>query len=131
MKGSCHCGAVAYEFNGRVLRFANCHCDDCRKVSGSPFSSAMVLEAAGFVITRGQDGLAEYQSSPGKYRCFCRNCGSPVYARMDYKPEIVIIRAGTVDDGLEVEPQMHIWVKARVPWYRIQDDLPQYPGAFS
>lgn len=130
MKGACHCGAVAYAYTGRVLRFSNCHCDDCRRISGSPFSSALVLESAGFSITRGRDELTEYQSSPGKYRCFCRKCGSPVYARMDYKPEIVIIRAGTVDEGLDLAPQMHIWVNNKAPWFHILDDLPRYPEGF-
>jgi hypothetical protein len=91
MNGSCHCGRVAYSSEGRVLRFVNCHCDDCRTISGSPYSSALVVESSGFRIIRGESEITAYESSPGKFRCFCRHCGTPVYARMDYKPEVVII----------------------------------------
>lgn len=131
IQGSCHCGAVAYESAGRLIRFSNCHCDDCRKISGSPFSAALVMEASGFRLTRGEGELTAYASSPGKFRCFCRHCGTPVVTRMDAKPDVVILRAGTVDSGLDATPQMHIWVQAKAPWHTIADDLPRYPGAFS
>lgn len=127
MNGSCHCGRVAYSSEGRVLRFVNCHCDDCRTISGSPYSSALVVESSGFRIIRGESEITAYESSPGKFRCFCRHCGTPVVARMDYKPDVMIIRAGTVESGLDISPQMHIWVRAKAPWHTILDDLPQWP----
>ncbi len=130
MTGRCHCGAVRYESTGNVVRFAYCHCDDCRKISGSPFSSALVLEAAGFKITQGEDLLTGYVSSPGKTRSFCRQCGAHICARMVARPEIVIIRAGTLDVPPPVSPQMHVWTKARAPWCAICDTLPQYEEGY-
>ncbi|KAG7148322.1 hypothetical protein HYQ46_002815 [Verticillium longisporum] len=32
-KGSCACGAIAYQFEGEALAKALCHCIDCQKVS--------------------------------------------------------------------------------------------------
>lgn len=130
IKGSCHCGAVNYESTGKLLRFSNCHCDDCRKVSGAAFSSSLVVESSGFRITKGEDNLTAYESTPGKFRCFCRTCGSPIATRMNARPEVVIIRAGVLDEMEGKRPQMHIWVKAKAPWFEIRDDLPQYPEAF-
>ena len=127
MNGSCHCGRVAYASEGKLVRFSNCHCEDCRKICGSPYSSALVMEGSGFRITRGESELTAYESSPGKFRCFCRSCGTPVVTRMNFRPEVVILRAGTVDEGLEASPQMHIWVKAKAPWHTILDALPQWP----
>jgi hypothetical protein len=125
--GSCHCGTVRYESTGKVLRFANCHCDDCRKTNGSAYSAAIVVSSDGFRITAGENALTAYESSPGKHRCFCSRCGSPICSRMKAKPEIVILRAGTVDGDLAIRPEMHIFVKAKAPWYDIRDDLPQHP----
>lgn len=129
IKGSCHCGRVAYESAGKVLRFVNCHCDDCRKVSGAPFSSSLGVESSGFRITKGKDNLSTYESSPGKFRWFCTTCASPIYARRDSMPDVTIIRAGVLDDLEGAELQAHIWVKAKVSWCDIRDDLPQYPEA--
>lgn len=130
IRGSCHCGGIAFECPGRIVRFSNCHCDDCRKVSGAAFNSALVVESAGFRITRGEGLLTAYESSPGKHRCFCRVCGSPVVTRMKSKPEILILRAGVVDGDPGARPQMHIWVSAKAPWHEILDALPQYPEGY-
>lgn len=126
LKGSCHCRAVTWESDGPVVRFSNCHCDDCRKITGSAYGTALVLPAPSFRIVEGEDQLTPYESSAGKFRSFCRTCGAHVVARMVLKPEIVIVRAGSLDVDPGVRPQMHIWVRAKAPWYEICDNLPRH-----
>lgn len=130
MTGGCHCGAVRYEIDGPIDRFSLCHCDDCRRIGGSAFGAALVLPAAGFRIVRGEEALTPYESSPGKFRCFCSRCGTHIVARMTARPGTVIVRAGTVDGDPGVRPDMHIWVRARAPWYAIRDALPQYEEGY-
>jgi len=130
LNGTCHCGAITYEAGGPVIRVSNCHCEDCRKISGATYNTALVMESKHFRVTRGEDKISAYESSPGKFRCFCRVCSSPIHAYMNYKPEIVIIRAGVLDDASGIKPQMHIWVRAAAPWHKILDDLPQYEEGF-
>lgn len=125
LQGGCHCGAVRYESTGQVLRFVNCHCPDCRKLSGTAFSPVLVVESSGFKIVSGEADVHSYESSPGKQRCFCRKCGSPIFKRIDSNPEIILIRAGSLDGDPGVRPQMHIWVKAKAPWHEICDAVPQ------
>lgn len=130
MQGSCHCGKVRYEVTGTPLRFAHCHCDDCRKIHGTTFGSSILVQAGDFSVLEGQAEVTAYESSKGKFRCFCRHCGAHLYARMDYQPDVVIVRVGTLEDGHGLKPQMHIWVKAKAPWYEIRDDLTRYPEGF-
>jgi len=130
LTGTCHCGAITYQAEGEALRVVHCHCDDCRKISGATYNTALVLPSSGFRITKGESQLSAYESSPGKFRCFCKVCSSPIHTYMKSKPEIVIIRAGILDDGRAVKPQAHIWVKAAAPWHRIMDDLPQHLEGF-
>lgn len=130
MTGGCHCGAVRYEIDGPVDRFSLCHCDDCRRIGGSAFGAALVLPAAGFRIVQGEAALEPYESSPGKFRCFCRTCGTHIVARMTARPGIAIVRAGTVDGDPGIKPGMHIWVRAHAPWYEICDDLPQFAEGY-
>jgi hypothetical protein len=68
LTGSCHSGAVKYAVPGRLLRFVNCHCDDCRKFSGSAFASIVVAKSDGFRVVSGADQVVSYASSPGKRR---------------------------------------------------------------
>ena len=125
IKGGCSCGAVRYESRGRLLLFVNCHCPDCRKFSGSAFSSVLAVEEGGFKVASGEDNIVPYQSSPGKHRSFCKTCGCHVFARAETRPGMVLIRAGTLDDDPGLRPQMHIWVKAKAAWYEIRDELPK------
>jgi hypothetical protein len=129
--GSCHSGAVKYEINGKLLMFAHCHCPDCRKYTGSAFSSVLATEAEEFKITSGEDKLIEYRSSPGKLRFFCENCGCHIYLCTEHRPGMIFVRAGSLDDDPEMKPQAHFWSSVKAPWYEITDDLRQYPEGLS
>ena len=107
--------------------FANCHCPDCRKFTGSAFSSVLVVEANGFAVRSGEDALVSYQSSPGKTRYFCRTCHCQLFLRADHRPGIVFVRAGSLDDDPQMRPQSHFWTGAKAPWHEITDALPQQP----
>jgi hypothetical protein len=128
--GSCHCQSVKFEVSGPVHRFTYCHCPDCRKVHGTPFSSNLVVASSGFKITAGEESLADYQSSPGKFRRFCKKCGAHVYARMNSRPEVAIVRAGLLDEDPGIRPQNHIWVSQKAPWFEITDSLAQFQEGF-
>jgi len=128
--GNCFCGAVRYEITGPLLIFANCHCPDCRKFSGSAFSSVLAVEAGGFRVTSGDDHLVPYPSSPGKHRYFCKICGCHLFARAEQRPGMVIVRAGTLNDDPKMKPQCHVWVSAKAPWEDIGDSLTQYQEGF-
>lgn len=131
IQGGCYCGAVRYESTGMVLKFINCHCPDCRKLSGASFASIIAVEVSGFKLVSGEDHLIDFESSPGKHRCFCRTCGSHVIAKFDAKPEMLLIRAGSVDGDPDVRPDAHIWVNHKAPWYDILDDIPQHDKGLS
>jgi hypothetical protein len=131
IKGGCYCGAVKYEIRGRLLRFVNCHCPDCRKFTGSAFASVIVTEADGFTVTAGQDHLVPYESSPGKHRNFCKTCGCHVFARAQQRPGMVMVRAGTLDDDPQARPQCHLWVSQKAPWHEIADSVQQFQEGFA
>ncbi len=127
LKGGCYCGAIKYEIHGKLLMFVNCHCPDCRKFSGSAFSAVVVTEADGFKLVSGADQLAEFESSPGKHRHFCKRCGNPLFSRADHRPTMVFVRAGSLDDDPPLRPQAHFWTAYKAPWNTICDGLPQHP----
>lgn len=130
IKGSCYCGSVRYESAGKSLIFAHCHCPDCRKFSGSAFSSVLAVESGGFSVTAGEADLVAFASSPGKLRHFCRHCGCHLFARVEQRPGMVIVRAGTLDEDPGLRPQCHVWVKEMAPWDVVCDGITQYPEGF-
>jgi hypothetical protein len=125
MTGSCLCGGVAYEVTGELGPVALCHCGMCRKANGTAFATNASVERKAFRLVRGADLVQRYQSSPRKWRCFCRVCGSPVFAEDAAMPDLVRLRLGLFDDDPGVRPAYHWAVNFKAPWYEIQDDLPQ------
>ncbi len=127
-KGSCYCGAVEYETGDQKFSFVNCHCGDCRKFAGSAFASVLIVAADGFRVLKGEDALNPYESSPGTHRHFCKHCGCHLFAKTAHNPAIALVQAGTLDEDPGLQPQCHIWVKDKAPWYTIADSLPQFEG---
>ncbi len=127
LMGGCLCGGVRFRITGKLGPAGYCHCKQCQRASGSAFASNAPVRTQYFTLTSGADLVSEYESSPGKFRAFCRRCGSPVYSRRTDEPELRRIRLGTVDDDPGRRPLGHVWVSAKAPWYTIHDALPQFP----
>jgi hypothetical protein len=127
LEGRCLCGQIQYEIDGDVGPIDFCHCSYCRRASGSAFASNATILRASFKLRAGAAVLREYESTPGKLRSFCSNCGSPIYARMLAAPELLRIRAGTLTSDPVARPSGHFDVGSKAPWFTITDTLPQFP----
>ena len=46
LKGSCLCGSVQYEMAGEAQRFYHCHCQRCRKATGTGHGSLILVTPA-------------------------------------------------------------------------------------
>ncbi|WP_293905844.1 GFA family protein [Phenylobacterium sp.] len=126
--GGCLCGAVRYEIEGPFAPIQFCHCAQCRKAQGSAFGANVPVASADFRLVQGAESLREYRASPGKRRVFCGTCGSPLFSQRDDTPASLRLRAGTLDDGAELMPGVHLQAASKAPWWTIDNDLPRYPG---
>jgi len=124
--GSCLCGAIRFAIDGELAPIQICHCTQCRKAQGTPFATNIAIAKAAFRILQGGSLIAGYESSPGKQRMFCSRCGSPIYSRRDALPDIVRVRAGTLDGPLATRPSAHFHIASMANWWTIGDDLPRY-----
>ena len=98
---------------------AACHCTDCQRQTGSPFSVIVGVPRSAFNVkgstlasfaTVGTDHGGETQ------RSFCNKCGSPVFSIAAVAPELAFIKAGTLDDGSWIEPAIEAWTGSAQPW---------------
>jgi|SRR5579871_603954 len=125
-RGSCLCGAVAYEVEGPLDRNDACHCTQCRKWSGHYFAGADVPRSA-LKITQGEDKLGWYRMEKSR-RGFCSLCGSSLFFDpLDrQKHDWIGITLGTVDGATDTKLRMHIFVDNKGDYYDIADGLPQH-----
>lgn len=126
--GSCLCRAVRFEVAGDLAPIQVCHCGDCRKAQGSAFGTNIPVATADFRLISGEDELRAYESSPGKERVFCRVCGGPIFSRLKTRPDVVRLRAGTLDAPVAAEVGFHFHVASKANWWPITDGKPQHPS---
>ena len=72
-RGSCHCGAVAYEVEApEDLEVSECNCSICSR-SGYLH---LIVPASRFHLLRGWDNLTTYTFDTGEAKhLFCKTCG--------------------------------------------------------
>ncbi|MFE8071232.1 GFA family protein [Marinobacteraceae bacterium S3BR75-40.1] len=126
LEGHCLCGRVRYRYDGELDAIILCHCSQCRRAQGSAFASNSPIRRADFRLLAGEEVLKEFESSPGKQRAFCGNCGSPIYSRRDSLPDTLRLRIGTLSTPIETRPTHHIYADSRAQWYEILDSLPRH-----
>lgn len=127
--GSCLCGAVRFEVEGPLAPIQLCCCGQCRKAQGSAFGANIPVSSAAFRLVSGEAELKEYRSSPGKRRVFCGVCGSPVFSQRDETPEVMRLRAGSLDEPVETRPGFWFYTASQASWWPPQDDLPRHAEA--
>jgi hypothetical protein len=129
LTGSCLCGRVAYEADAVVDAIAHCHCQTCRKAHGAAMSSIASVPRESFRWIRGQAVLKSFESSPGKQRWFCGECGSHIIAERTGRAT-VILRLGCLDTPIEAGRQWHIWRSDAASWYDPKRRLPELADGF-
>jgi hypothetical protein len=122
--GSCLCGNVKYQISGTIGDIVHCHCQTCRKAHGSAFSSVAAVKDKDFKLIN-KATLGCYESSKGKNRYFCPNCGTQIYAKKD-GTEHIVLRLGSLDDDPKSDETSHIWVSQKATWYSLNSNLPEY-----
>lgn len=123
--GRCLCQAIRYECTGEPILIAHCHCESCRRQTSSPLTTFVLVPRTTLRFTQGQP--KEFSSSPGVWRSFCADCGSPIYYRTDRRPNDIDLYALTLDDAAAVAPDCHVHSAEQLPWFEVSDDLPRYP----
>lgn len=124
--GRCLCGRLQFELRGRRLWVAHCHCQSCRRNTGSAMATFVGYNKEQLTYTRGERKF--YQSSPGVQRGFCADCGTPMTYEADRCPDEVHLYISTIDNPEAFRPQLHVFVGERIPWLELEDDLPRYEG---
>jgi hypothetical protein len=115
-RGSCLCGACAYEVSGPLRNVIACHCTQCRKQTGH-FMAATNARLSDFRLVRAEP-LRWYRASPQAQRGFCSICGSTLFWQADGRDEISIT-AGTLDGATGLKIEGHIYCADKGDYYTI------------
>ena len=128
--GSCLCGSVRFEIDRAVGPAEYCHCNRCRKVSGSSALLMIRVDTKDYRFVSGGEFVKSYAAPvlyrPPAYRSsFCSKCGSPVPVPVP-DGESLEIPAGAFDDDPGIRADKHIFVEFTPAWDELRDGLPAY-----
>jgi len=127
-KGSCLCGAVAFEFDDTgVVATVGCFCSNCRKVSGSQYGVYLQVKRGSFRWVSGEAGVVLYESSPGNKRAFCGTCGSVAPSATPYGA--VRVPGGALDQDPGVAPDVVIYTRSKARWCTLDEPQHSFPDA--
>jgi len=125
MKGSCLCKAVQYQVKQLDTPIAHCSCHTCRKAHAAAFNTGAGVIPENFKWLKGEEELSSYESSLGKKRYFCKNCGSQIVAIKENHPYYVL-RVATLDDDPGKTPESYIWQSHEVTWLDYKTEIPSF-----
>lgn len=109
--GGCLCGAVRFTAREVPATAAVCHCEMCRRWTGSALIEVSVPTAA--LTWEGEDHIARRQTSEWAERAWCRDCGSGLWFRMTAENDWAgntDLPLGLFDDPDGFEITSEIWI---------------------
>ena len=114
--GSCLCGEVTFEIEGDFDNFYLCHCERCRKDTGSAHASNLFSSTAKLKWLTGKDKAKIFNfRSEGHIKSFCTNCGSAL-PNIQMNGKLLVVPAGSLDSDINIKPQGHIYYASRANW---------------
>ena len=124
--GSCLCGEVTFEIEGDFEKFYLCHCERCRKDTGSAHAANLFSSTAKLRWLSGQEKAKTFNfRSEGHIKCFCANCGSALpNIQMDGK--LLVVPAGSIDSDIDIKPQGHIYYANKANWDNELEKVPKF-----
>ncbi len=125
MDGRCLCGAITVTISADPIFVGHCHCESCRRQSGS-IPATFVGFSEEHVSYTGT--VREHESSPGIFRGFCATCGSAVHYR---RPGEIHLYIGIFDDPSRYQPTFHVHYQEHIDGYEMSDDLPRFKSGTS
>jgi hypothetical protein len=127
--GGCRCGAVRYRCSAEPERVVHCFCTDCQKLSGAQMSTNLLVSKRSLRVTRGASAWYVTTGDSGRSvrRHFCNSCGSALWSEPELLEDVVVIKAGSLDDSSWVRPQACIYVGSAPAWAVMPEGLPRFP----
>lgn len=129
VEGGCVCGSVRYRLNALPKAVYACHCKDCQRMSNTTHTISMVVPEAEVAHVSGELSVYEKTADSGRVvKMFaCARCGTKMWNQPP-AGEILIMKAGNLDEIGWAAPVGNIWTASRAPWVELDPDVPNFDG---
>lgn len=132
LEGGCACGAVRYRLGCAPMFVHCCHCRDCQRQTGSAFALNALIETDRIALLKGEPvPLAVPTDSGRPHRIFrCPGCQTAVWSEYGGLAKLRFVRVGTLDDPAALAPDVHIYVRSKLPWVALPEGTPAFEAYY-
>ena len=118
----CCCGDLSIEIDGSPLVNAVCHCNDCKKRTGSAFGLSVYIKNKQIVKTQGQSTIYKITGDINQERHFCSNCGTTLYWKLSNYPELTGIAGGCFASTKILDPDYSFTNENKCHWLTLPEN---------
>ena len=126
-KGQCLCGNVKFTVSSAPIRMGQCHCDDCRKSTGTGHASNAFFNKENVKI---EGKLSSYAAATDTgsviTRFFCPRCGSRLFGENNAAAKIIAVSAGVFDDSSWFKANAIVYNKRKPEWDFMDESIPTF-----
>jgi hypothetical protein len=127
ISGGCLCGTVKFTVNDIFDNFYFCHCEQCRKVSGSSHASNLLTSVDNIEWLSGSNKVVRFDHKDGAFtKVFCSICGSGL-PHESQSGECLVV-AGSLDAEPSLTPEAQIFCSEKAGWFSAGIEAPENSG---
>jgi hypothetical protein len=127
VSGQCLCGAVRYSGATEPHFQVKCYCTDCRKSSAAGHAAMMGFSREAIALSgEVKEFHSKADSGTDVVRAFCPACGTGIYSRNAAMPQLVFLRASTLDEPDLFTPQMVVYASRAPSWDPVDQGIPAF-----
>ena len=134
IKGGCLCGDVEYSIENDFLFLLFCHCEQCRRISGSAHASNLFSTTQSLSWTMGADRVRSFHHPNRDFtKAFCSVCGSGL-PYVSKSGGMVIVPAGSLNSEPRFGKAAKVFLSERANWTPSAiktDEFDYFPDYFS
>ena len=132
MEGGCACGLVRYRLESLPMFVHCCHCRDCQRQTGSAFAVNALIETDRITLLSGDPESVAVPTDSGRpHRIFrCPACRTAVWSEYGGRSALRFVRVGTLDDSAALAPDVHIYVRSKLPWITLPAGIPAFDAYY-
>ena len=124
--GSCLCGAVRFEIAGEFEQFYFCHCEYCRKDTGSAHGANLFSTSAKLRWISGEEQVRQFDLPGTRHsKGFCCVCGSAL-PKVQMNGKLLAVPAGSLNTPVRTKPTAHIYMSSRADWDQALEQVPAF-----
>jgi hypothetical protein len=132
LDGGCACGRLRFRMNAAPMFVHCCHCKDCQRQTGSAFVLNALIETNQIDLLSGEPVPLPMPTDSGRsHRVFrCPDCGTAVWSEYGGLKTLRFVRVGTLDEPSALPPDVHIYVRSKLPWIALPDGVPAFDAYY-